>query len=156
MIRFSATRHQNEPIDLPADEIGDQLLFSIRILACCPQDHPAAVVAHHVFDTESEAAVVGVTDISYRDTDETTRLAGSNAARVFVSLISEDFHRVEDFFLHLRANIFTPARVLETVIGLTPARRATSLTVGCLGMDPETVCGTDSPLRVRSTVDNDT
>ena len=133
MIGWAAGRHEHQPLDLPAEEVRDELPLAGRVAAGVAEHDPPARLGRGLLDAEGEVAVVRVAEVRDGDADEPAGLAGPEAPRVLVPAVPEFANRREHPLLQISGRTFAPpARVRDTVIGLTPACSATSLTVGCL------------------------
>ncbi len=101
VIRRPAGGHEHQPLDLPPEEVGDELALTCRISAGVAEHDAPASVGDRLFDSEREVAVVRVAEVRDGDADETARLSWPEASRILVAVVAEFPHRSEHLLLEV-------------------------------------------------------
>ena len=87
--RVVGRRHEHEPFDLAADEVGDELALATEVFIGVAEHDPVAVAAGDLLHPEREVAVVRVAEVGDGDPDQSGRLSGTDAARILVAEVAE-------------------------------------------------------------------
>ncbi|BDZ49488.1 hypothetical protein GCM10025867_17290 [Frondihabitans sucicola] len=98
-------RDDDEPFDLPAEEVQDELFLEVGVFVRHAHHDPAPGRGDDALDALQHAGVVGVADVRDEHADQAGTLSLAQAPGILVAVVSDLGDDPLDVFAHLRADV---------------------------------------------------